>query len=194
MRARTGVLAGVVVAGLAGGVLAAGGRGDPVPPPPSETLRLEVDLSERALNVVERGRVVETHPVTVGSSRHPTPAGSYRIDRIIWNPSWNPPNSGWAAGRDPVEPGPNNPMGRAKLFFRQPTYYIHGTREVWNLGKAASHGCVRMSNADVLELARQVMEHGGEARPPNWFKRVINSFRDTREVNLSRPVVLEIRR
>lgn len=170
-----------------------GALADPDRRPSSETLRIEVDLSERTLSVVEEGRVTETHSVTVGSRAHPTPTGSYRIDRIIWNPSWNPPDSDWARGRKRMEPGPNNPMGRVKMFFRHPTYYVHGTREVWDLGEAASHGCVRMSNADVLDVAQLVMQHGGEARPPNWFKRVINSFRDTEEVTLSRPVPVMIR-
>ncbi len=159
---------------------------------PSATLRLEVDLSERTLSVVENGVVTQTHPVTVGSSAHPTPTGSYQIDWMVWNPSWNPPDSDWARGKKPVGPGWNNPMGRVKMFFRAPTFYIHGTRSVSELGEAASHGCVRMSNADVLRVARIVMEHGGEKRPPNWFKRVINRIRDTQEVRLTNPVPVTI--
>lgn len=191
------VLAGVAVAFIAA-LLAFrsagdGGAGDAAGSTPSETLRIEVDLSDRELEVVERGRVVQTHPVTVGSAGHPTPTGSYAIDWIVWNPSWNPPDSEWARGRERVGPGPNNPMGRVKMFFRDPAYYVHGTREVWDLGEAASHGCVRLSNADVMKVARVVMEHGGEARSPGWFKRVINSFRDRREVTLTRPVPVEIR-
>lgn len=161
--------------------------------PSSETLRLEVDLSERQLSVVERGEVIRTFPVTVGSNRHPTPEGGYRIDWIVWNPSWNPPNSDWARGKKPIGPGPQNPMGRVKMFFRQPAYYIHGTNAADQIGEAASHGCVRMLNGDVIELAQVVMEHGGEPRSPGWFKRLINRFRDTREVTLSRPVPVEIR-
>ena len=181
-----------LVAAAAAGILAFAGARDPEPGPASDTLRLEVDISERTLSVVERGAVTATHPVTVGTSAHPTPRGSYAVDWLVWNPSWNPPDSEWARGRDRMDPGPGNPMGRVKLFFRRPAYYVHGTREVWDLGEAASHGCVRLSNADVLKVARVVMEHGGEAKPPNWFKRVINRFNDTREVTLSRPVPVEI--
>lgn len=161
--------------------------------PPSETLRLEVDLSERTLSAIERGEVLRTYPVTVGAPGHPTPSGSFSIDWIVWNPSWNPPDSEWARGEKPIGPGPNNPMGRVKMFFRQPAYYVHGTSVTREIGEAASHGCVRMLNGDVIELAQVVMEHGGEARSPNWFKRLINRFRDTREVTLTRPVPVEIR-
>ena len=157
-------------------------------PEPSKTLRLEVDLSERTLTVLERGDVRRTFDVTVGTHNHPTPKGDYRIDWIVWNPSWNPPNSDWARGKKPIGPGPDNPMGRVKMFFRQPAYYVHGTNRDDEIGEAASHGCVRMRNEDVIELAQLVMEHGGEPKEPNWFKRVINRFRDTREVTLQAPV------
>lgn len=165
---------------------------DTAPPDPSQTLRLEVDLSERTLTVIEDGSATRTYDVTVGSPGHPTPLGEYRIDWIVWNPSWNPPNSEWARGEKPIGPGPNNPMGRVKMFFRQPAYYIHGTNQDSQIGQAASHGCVRMRNEDVIDLAPLVMAHGGDVRPPNWFKRVINRFRDTQEVTLGAPVTVVI--
>lgn len=166
--------------------------GEKAAPDPSATLRLEVDVSERTLTVLENGEATRTYDVTVGTDRHPTPRGDYQIGWIVWNPSWNPPNSDWARGKKPIGPGPDNPMGRVKMFFRQPAYYVHGTNRDDQIGEAASHGCVRMRNEDVIELAQLVMEHGGEVRPPNWFKRVINRFRDTREVRLGAPVPIEI--
>lgn len=191
---RKTMVAVLAVIGVSLAALAAFAGGEAVDArPEAETLRIEVDLSERTLSVLDDGQVIETHPVTVGSQAHPTPRGSFRIDRVIWNPSWNPPASDWARGREAVGPGPDNPMGRVKMYFKEPTFYIHGTRDVWNLGKAASHGCVRMSNHDALSVARVVMNRGGEPRTPGWFTRVINSFRDTREVELSRPVPLTIR-
>lgn len=159
----------------------------------SPTMRIEVDLSERALQVVEHGEVTRVYAVTVGKPGHPTPRGAYRISWLEWNPSWTPPNSPWARGKRPVGPGPENPMGRAKLFFRTPAYYVHGTAAAEEIGRAASHGCVRLRNEDVLELARLVMEHGGEPRPPAWFERVRDRFRDTERVRLTTPVPITIR-
>lgn len=173
------------------GVFAFATREAPAPEP-SETLRLEVDVSERTLTVVENGEPARTYEVTVGTARHPTPRGGYAIDWLVWNPSWNPPDSDWARGKKKMGPGPDNPMGRVKMFFRRPAYYIHGTNREDEIGRAASHGCVRMRNEDVMELAQLVMEHGGEPRPPNWFQRVINRFRDTQEVRLSSPVSVRI--
>lgn len=189
-RRRSLLFAILLLAGVAG-LFAFEGRGAG-PLPPSETLALTVDLSDRRLTVLENGRTLETFPVTIGLPRHPTPTGGYHIDWLVWNPSWNPPDSDWARGKKKIDPGPDNPMGRVKMFFRNPAYYVHGTNNEQEIGQAASHGCVRMRNGDVIELARIVMEHGGEPKPPNWFKQVVNRFRDTREVTLQRPVPITI--
>src|SRR5687767_12091112 len=149
---------------------------------------ITVDLSDRMLYVTRGGETVREYSVAVGQARHPTPTGSFRVNRLIWNPRWVPPDAAWAREKRPREPGdPRNPMGRVKIFFRAPDYYIHGTRETDSLGQAESHGCVRMRNADVIELARMVMENGGERRSPGWFRRVINSIRSTTDVRLSQP-------
>jgi len=159
----------------------------------SATLSLRVDISERKLYVERPGEPVRTYDVAVGSPKHPTPRGSYAIGRVIWNPSWVPPDSDWAKDAKAAAPGdPNNPMGRVKMYFREPAYYIHGTNDESSLGRAVSHGCIRMGNDDVIELARLVMEHGGEPRDGGWFEQILERFRSTEEVRLSTPVSIEI--
>jgi lipoprotein-anchoring transpeptidase ErfK/SrfK len=144
--------------------------------------------------VLRGGETVREYQVAVGQARHPTPTGSFRVNRLIWNPRWVPPDAEWAREKRAREPGdPRNPMGRVKIFFRAPDYYIHGTRETDSLGQAESHGCVRMRNADVIELARMVMENGGERRDAGWFRGVINRVRSTVDVRLSQPVALRVR-
>ena len=192
MNRRRSILALILLLAAGMGVLAFAVREPAELADPSETLQLEVDLSERVLTVIEHGQATTTYDVTVGTAAHPTPRGEFAIDWIVWNPSWNPPNSDWARGKARIGPGPDNPMGRVKMYFRDPAYYIHGTNRDDEIGEAASHGCVRMKNSDVIELAQLVMEHGGEVRSPNWFKRVINRFRDTREVTLGEPVRVNI--
>lgn len=157
--------------------------------------RIEVDLSDRQLQLFVGEDVVATYPVAVGTSSHETPTGNFRIRRMIWNPSWTPPDEEWARDKKPTPPGhPDNPMGRVKIFFSEPDYYIHGTEAEESLGRAASHGCLRMSNDQVVELAQAIMEHGGETRPASWFRRIINHFRDTEEVRLSQPLPMTVRR
>ena len=182
---------------VATGVLAfAGGTAAPAPGEtlePSRTMSVRVGLAERRMYVTIDGVTRDTFRVTVGSERHPTPKGSFQIRSVIWNPSWVPPESVWAADMKPTPPGdPNNPMGRVKMYFKHPTYYVHGTNDDWTIGFGRSHGCVRMKNEDAIRLAQLVMEHGGEPRPPNWFRRIINSLRNTEEVHLSTPVPMEV--
>ncbi len=158
------------------------------------TARIEVDLSDRSLQLLVGDEVVAAYTVAVGKANHETPTGDFQVRRLIWNPSWTPPDSEWARDKEPTPPGdPNNPMGRVKIFFSEPDYYIHGTEAEESLGSAASHGCLRMSNAEVIELARAVMEHGGETRPAGWFQRILNRFRDTEEVRLAEPLPMTVR-
>jgi lipoprotein-anchoring transpeptidase ErfK/SrfK len=157
-------------------------------------VRLEVDLSQRRLRVLEGGEVTRSYPVAIGKPSYPTPKGSFSIRRIIWNPRWVPPDSKWARDKKPKGPGePGNPMGRVKIFFSEPDYYIHGTREVDSLGEAESHGCLRMRNSDVIALAKTVMAAGGKPVKQSFVRRVINRVRSTHEVRLSQPVRLTVK-
>lgn len=159
-----------------------------------ENFNLVVDLSDRTLYVMSGREVVRTFPVSIGTADYPTPAGSFTIRRMIWNPSWNPPASAWARDKEPEGPGsPGNPMGRVKMFFQEPDYYIHGTGLASSLGSARSHGCVRMRNIDVVELARIVMVNGGEPKTQAWFEQTVGEPGTSREVTLPRPVTIRVR-
>lgn len=162
--------------------------------PDDAEVRLVVDLSDRELYVMDGEEVERTYRVAVGKPEHPTPTGDFRIRRVVWNPRWVPPDAGWARGKKARGPGdPRNPMGRVKIFFEEPDYYIHGTHEEDSLGRAESHGCVRMRNSEAVDLAKIVMDNGGERREPGWFRRVMNRVTRTQEVHLSGPVRLTVR-
>jgi lipoprotein-anchoring transpeptidase ErfK/SrfK len=167
--------------------------GTPAPSFEEARLRMVIDISERKLYVEEDGREIRSYNIAVGTDRHPTPRGSYAVQRIIWNPRWVPPDSDWAKDEPVREPGdPKNPMGRVKIFFREPTYYIHGTNAATSIGTAASHGCVRMLNNEVIELARLLIERSGTPVEPGLIQRLINRVRQTREVRLEQPVPLRV--
>ena len=71
------------------------------------------------------------------------------MNRIVWNPPWNPPDEAWAANEEPAAPGASdNPMKVVKIYFKEPDYYIHGTGSLSSLGGAVSHGCLRMAPSD----------------------------------------------
>jgi lipoprotein-anchoring transpeptidase ErfK/SrfK len=159
-----------------------------------EPLLLTADLGSKILTVRRGGSVLKTYSVAVGSERYPTPPGTYTIRKIVWNPSWTPPpDAKWARGKTAKGPGdPGNPMKVVKIFFHEPDYYIHGTDDVESLGSAASHGCLRMDPSEVADLAKLIMEHGGQPRDENWFWRIIHSRREEKVVYLDNPVSLTV--
>ena len=155
-------------------------------------LRLEVEVSRRLMTVVVDGRTAAQFEVAVGKPRNPTPRGEYTIDRVIWNPWWAPPDSPWAQGRSARPPGhPANPMQAVKIPFR-PLYYIHGTDRPDSIGKAASHGCIRMRVDDVVELAKIMLWYTGDDREPDWYHHVLDERKQS-ETPLALPVALVIR-
>jgi L,D-transpeptidase ErfK/SrfK len=126
---------------------------------------IRVDLSERQMSLIEDGDVVETYGVAVGRPSNPTPQGSFRTGRIVWNPGWIPPNSEWAKDEIPRAPGdPKNPMRGVKIYFRAPAYFIHGTNDPDSIGAAASRGCIRMREGDAKAVANWIEEQGGSVR------------------------------
>lgn len=154
--------------------------------------RLSADLSKRQLYLWKGGEVSRSYPVAVGKRGHATPRGTFTIRRIVWNPGWVPPDEEWAKGKEAKQPGDKgNPMRVAKIFFREPDYYIHGTPHTSSLGSAASHGCLRMDPDQVAELAHQVMNAGGVARDWSWVKATLR-MGSTRTIHLKRPVTITI--
>ena len=159
-------------------------------------LRLVADLSDKRLKMYEADTLVWQYPISDGTGGYPTPTGKYRVRHLVWNPRWTPPpNSEWAKKYKPQAPGaPNNPMRVVKIFFREPDYYIHGTSEISKLGNAASHGCIRMDPEHVAEVARYVMEHGGQPREESWFWRVLHFRNEEKPIYLKNPIPLTIKR
>ncbi len=156
-------------------------------------VHLEADLSRRQLIVYDGDDSAAAYGVAVGSKKYPTPTGTYRIRKIVWNPAWIPPDRGWAKGKDAQEPGAKaNPMRVVKMYFKEPDYYIHGTNLPESIGDAASHGCLRMEAGDAADLARYLMEHGGQPRDESWFERVLHFRSETKTVYLDSPISLTI--
>jgi lipoprotein-anchoring transpeptidase ErfK/SrfK len=157
-------------------------------------LVLKANLRARILFVTRGDSTLKSYAVAVGQEKYPTPLGTYTIRKMVWNPSWRPPpEADWAKGKKAKGPGdPGNPMKVVKIFFREPDYYIHGTGDVESLGSAASHGCLRMDPNEIADLAKLIMEHGGQPRGENWFWRILHSRRDEQVVYLDNPVSLMV--
>ena len=158
------------------------------------TLEIVVNIPAGRLDVLEGGARIRSYPVSVGLPAYATPTGQAALRRMVWNPSWTPPpDAAWARGERPAAPGWSNPMGRVKMhLFRD--YYVHGTpaRNERHLGRPASHGCIRMRNADVMELARLVLRAEGEPVSGETLERLAANPRMTREVPLTGRVRVRI--
>ena len=110
-----------------------------------------VSLEDRKLALVEDGQVKKVYSVAVGKPSTPSPVGTFTIERRVANPTYH--HNGKT-----VLPGPGNPVGTRWMGLSKHGYGIHGTNEPKSIGKAASHGCIRMSQADLEEFYALVAE------------------------------------
>jgi L,D-transpeptidase catalytic domain len=108
-----------------------------------------VGLEERRLALVEDGQVKKVYTVAVGKPLTPSPVGTFSIERRVKNPTYQ--HDGKV-----VLPGPGNPVGTRWMGLSIKGYGIHGTNEPKSIGKAASHGCIRMAKADLEEMYEMV--------------------------------------
>jgi murein L,D-transpeptidase YcbB/YkuD len=155
-------------------------------------LRLDLNIPALRLQVYEGGELLRSYPVAVGQPGHDTPTGDFPITRAEWNPWWRPPASEWAREDKVTPPGPSNPMGRVKLHFA-PLYFIHGTPKEESIGTPASHGCVRMRNKDVIELARLLHERAAPSVPSSKIDRILANPGTTRRIDFQGSIPLVVR-
>jgi lipoprotein-anchoring transpeptidase ErfK/SrfK len=126
--------------------------------PPGSIL---ISQSERRLYLILDGRTAVAYPVAV-AKRGMEWSGQARIAAKYVEPAWSPPQS---VKRDHPElpdviPGgsPHNPMGARAITLDRSEIAIHGTTRAMrgSIGTAASYGCIRMLNEDVIDLYDRV--------------------------------------
>jgi lipoprotein-anchoring transpeptidase ErfK/SrfK len=124
--------------------------------------RLEVDKTAQTVKAFSSaGRLVAFYPATVGSEEKPAPSGTLRITEVQKNPTYHYNPKYQFKGvktNEPltIKPGPNNPVGLVWIGLTGEGYGIHGTPDPSKVSKAQSHGCVRLTNWDALQLAAAV--------------------------------------
>lgn len=143
--------------------------------PPGERNGIVINLAEmRMFYFPPDGKTVVTYPIGIGREGWQTPLVTTHVTKIVKDPTWTPPASirrEHAAMGDPlpasVPPGPDNPLGPWALRLATPGYLIHGSNKELGVGMRVSHGCMRMYNGDVTELASKV--------GPGTPVRIVNS-------------------
>jgi lipoprotein-anchoring transpeptidase ErfK/SrfK len=104
-----------------------------------------VSIPDRKLALLEGDKPIRIYDVAVGKAATPTPPGEYQIINRVPNPTWY-----WSG--KVIPPGKDNPLGSRWMGLSIPGYGIHGTNAPYSIGKAASHGCIRMRKQDLEEL------------------------------------------
>jgi lipoprotein-anchoring transpeptidase ErfK/SrfK len=129
----------------------------------------------------------------VGTAKWPTQTGEWVISQVVWNPEWVPPrDESWTEDREPKAPGaPDNPLGRAQLIY-DPPRTIHGTNQPQSVGKASSHGSIRVRNEAIVPLARRVMAAAGVGKDDAWYRRVQENRTEKVIVDLPRVVPIRV--
>jgi lipoprotein-anchoring transpeptidase ErfK/SrfK len=118
-----------------------------------------VDKPVRNVRAYDRdGKLVAFYPATIGSEEKPAPSGLFKVRGVDWNPEYHyDPKFAWKEVKTKqkltVQPGPNNPVGLVWIDLTAPSYGIHGTPAPEDVGHTESHGCVRLTNWDAVDLA-----------------------------------------
>ncbi len=119
---------------------------------------ITIDKANFKLRLFKGLKLSKTYGVATGLPAYPTPSGSFRITNKAVNPTWTAPNSPWAgelAGTQTPGGSPANPL-KARWLGIVNGVGIHGTGQEWSIGSRASHGCLRMRVADVIDLYPRV--------------------------------------
>lgn len=153
--------------------------------------RIIINVPATKLILLEDERPVMEFPVAVGQVIYKTPIGHQEINRIEWNPWWYPPKSDWAKHEKITPPGPKNPLGPVK-FPMSEDIRLHGTTKDYSIGRAASHGCIRMHSKDALTLAWYIQQHLTDKGDPSYLEKYQKQRFTTFHVKLNKPIPVEI--
>ncbi len=126
----------------------------PVSPQVAANSHIVLSLEQRRLYLYQGDMLVSSYPVAVGTEETPTPQGQFTISQMVIDPVWQSPWTG-----EVHEAGPNTALGLRWIQFAasdEGVFGFHGTPTIDSIGKAASNGCVRMRNEDVVALFNRV--------------------------------------
>jgi lipoprotein-anchoring transpeptidase ErfK/SrfK len=130
--------------------------------PPGEAARVVVSESESSVRAYDAsGKLLAFYSATIGSQHDPLPIGEWKIRSISRNPVFHyNAELFWDAedknAKAVIKAGPNNPVGLVWIDLSKEHYGIHGTPEPSQIGHTTSHGCIRLTNWNALELAAMV--------------------------------------
>lgn len=119
---------------------------------------ISIDNKRKTLTLIQDDGYIIEYPIAVGKDGFRWKGQQVITRKEKW-PTWTPPAS--MRKRNPSLPqtvsgGPDNPLGARALYLGDTLYRIHGTNDPNSIGRAASSGCFRMYNEDVIDLYNRV--------------------------------------
>jgi len=127
--------------------------------PPASAAHIVISKSESSVRAYDAsGVLLAFYSATIGSEHDPLPLGEWKINGVAREPKFHfNPDLFWdakkSADKATLPPGPNSPVGLVWIDISKDHYGIHGTPEPSKVGHTTSHGCIRLTNWDALELA-----------------------------------------
>lgn len=128
-----------------------------------DNLKITINVPAFQLTLWQNGKEVKTYPIGVGMEDYPIFIGMMKASEINWNPVWIPPSSDWIEASSKVKVGeiilptdPRNPLGKVKIPLGY-GYLIHQAKGAGDLGNLVSHGCVRVLQKDLYDLAEKIV-------------------------------------
>src|SRR5882724_1170564 len=165
---------------------------------PKDT-RIVVNIPGYRMDVFTNGSLVKTYKIGIGYPEFPLPQGLRKVQTIIFNPTWTPPDSPWVATMKDVTAGEKieagsklNPLGPIKIPIGMPSL-IHGGKSPAKLGGFASHGCVGLTNTQVKDFTRVLAQASGTEMSDQEIQSYLKDTTKTKVVKLKQTVPVELR-
>lgn len=164
---------------------------------PTDT-RIVINIPAFRMDVFANGSLVKSYKVGIGYPQFPLPQGLRKAETIIFNPTWTPPDSPWVNTMN-VTPGAvigagskQNPLGPIKIPIGSPSL-IHGGKPLAKIGTFASHGCVGMTNDQVKDFAKILVQAAHADLTEETMSAYLKTRTKTRTVKLGQLVPVELR-
>jgi hypothetical protein len=149
------------------------------------------------MDVFQNGRLLKTYKIGIGYPEFPLPTGLRKAEKIVFNPTWTPPDEPWVKGKfkagKTVEAGSkDNPLGPIKIPIGLPSL-IHGGKAPSRLGTFASHGCVGLTTPQIRDFVVRLSALSGSQLTAGEVGDYLKDKKETKEVKLEAAVPVELR-
>jgi hypothetical protein len=165
--------------------------------PGEGNLKITINVPSFQLTLWQSGKEIKVYPIGVGMKDFPVYIGRLKASSVEWNPVWIPPSSDWIDASSTVKPGeivlptdPRNPLGKVKIPLGY-GYLIHQAKGAKDLGSLVSHGCIRVMQADLYDLAEKIVAARGLDITPEQIASA-KSTKVTAIRSLDPPIPVEI--